>query len=158
MSLLGRPVQIAYSANGPETLAQAAKDFRRRTGAGPFVLAEHIELDHCHIDGHESIFDHSSAYGWWGDVMVELVREHTPPIGPSPGGLHHLAFMVDDLGTGISWCQQQGWPLRLRAQTAGGQEFVFCDARDDLGHLIEMYEPSDRLVAFYDYVRKLALT
>jgi hypothetical protein len=40
----------------------------------------------------------------------------------------------------------------------GGQEFVFCDARHDLGHFIEMYEPSDRLLSFYDYVRQLSQT
>lgn len=88
---------------------------------------------------------------------MELVREHTEPLGPSPSGLHHLAFMVDSLSSGIDWCAQQGWPLILHAQTGGGQEFVFCDARPDLGHFIEMYEPSERLLGFYDYVRLLSL-
>ena len=41
-------------------------------------------------------FDHSSAYGQWGDVMVELVEEHTPPLVAPGSGVHHLAFIVDD--------------------------------------------------------------
>ena len=69
-----------------------------------------------------------------------------------------MAFMVESLPAGIDWCAQQGWPLILQAQTSGGQEFVFCDARPDLGHFIEMYEPSERLLGFYDYVRNLSLT
>jgi catechol 2,3-dioxygenase-like lactoylglutathione lyase family enzyme len=158
MSLLGRPVQIAYSARGENSLEEAAEIFRDRTHCGPFVFAHHIELSSCTINGATSTFDHSSAYGWWGEVMVELVREHSEPLGPSPTGLHHLAFMVDSLPAGIDWCAQQGWPLTLHAQTSGGQEFVFCDARHDLGHFIEMYEPSDRLLGFYDYVRQLSQT
>lgn len=158
MSILGRPVQIAYSARGDDTLEEASETFRRRTSCGPFVIAHHIEIANCSVNGKPAIFDHSSAYGWWGEVMVELVREHTEPLGPSPTGLHHLAFMVDNLNMGIDWCQQQGWPLLLHAQTSGGQEFVFCDARQELGHFIEMYEPSERLLGFYDYVKNLALS
>ena len=158
MSLLGRPVQIAYSARGENSLEEAAEIFRDRTHCGPFVFAHHIELSSCTINGATSTFDHSSAYGWWGEVMVELVREHSEPLGPSPTGLHHLAFMVDSLSDGIDWCAQQGWPLILHAQTRSGQEFVFCDARHDLGHFIEMYEPSERLLNFYDYVRQLSQT
>ena len=69
-----------------------------------------------------------------------------------------MAFLVESLSTGLEWCAQQGWPLTLHAQTGSGQEFVFCDARHDLGHFIEMYEPSERLLGFYDYVRQLSLT
>jgi hypothetical protein len=69
-----------------------------------------------------------------------------------------MAFRVDSLQEGIDWCTEQGWPLTLHATTGGGQEFVFCDARHDLGHFIEMYEPSDRLLNFYDHVRQLSQT
>ena len=125
MSILGRPVQIAYSARGTDTLEDAASEFRLRTSCGPFVFAHHIEIASCTMNGVTRTFDHSSAYGWWGEVMVELVREHSEPLGPSPTGLHHLAFMVDSLSDGIDWCAHQGWPLTLHAQTNGGQEFVF---------------------------------
>ena len=47
------------------------------------------------------MFDHTSAYGQWGDIMVELVQDHGT--GPSvvrdlynvdESGLHHLAFSL----------------------------------------------------------------
>ena len=156
-SQLGRPVQIAYSAGGPRSLEQCAEAFRQQVDCGPFVFAHHIAISRCTVNGQPAIFDHSSAYAWWGEVMVELVREHSDPIGPNPTGIHHLAFMVDELGSGIDWCQQQGWPLVLQAETSGGQEFVFCDSRNDLGHFIEMYEPSPRLLGFYEHVRGLSM-
>lgn len=156
MSFLGRPVQIAYSANGDGTLEELAVAFRARTGCGPFVFAHHIPLASCEVNGFPFTFDHSSAYAWWGEVMVELVREHSRPLGPVPTGVHHLAFMVDSLNDGIDACRQLGWPLLLFARTEGGQEFAFCDATADLGHFIEMYEPSPRLLGFYEHVRGLS--
>ena len=152
-SPLHQPVQIAYAVTD---VATAAARFAATTGAGPFFVVEHIALDAARVCGVDGTFDHSSAYGHWGTVMVELVEEHSrPPIVAAPG-LHHLAFMVDDLGAAVEWCTAKGWEEALFARTTRGQEFAFCDARHDLGHLIEMYEPSARLLAFYALVAAAA--
>ncbi len=151
-SVLGSPVQIAYAV---DDVHAAAARFAATTGAGPFIVVEHIALaDVRRADGIET-FDHSSAYGQWGEVMVELVQEHGAPLR-SRGGLHHLAFMVPDLTAARVECAERGWPEVLWATTASGQEFVFHDALDELGHLVELYEPSPRLLAFYARVRAMA--
>lgn len=154
---LGPPVQIAYAVPSSEDLRSAADDFRSRTGAGPFLIVEHIELKSATVDGSPSSFDHSSAYGQWGPVMVELIQEHTVPlIGPS-SGIHHLAFMVESLDPAIRSCRASGWPVFLDATTAGGVRFVFCDARATHGHFVELYERTSALVAFYERIRALAV-
>jgi hypothetical protein len=145
---LGAPVQVAYAVTD---VAAAAATFAAQTGAGPFFVIEHIAIETARVHGAPASFDHSSAYGQWGPIMVELVEEHTPPLVPPPG-LHHLAFMVPDLRASTVACTTQGWPEVLWARTAGGQEFAFCDARQQRGHLIEMYEPSTRLLSFYEMV------
>lgn len=152
--MLGVPRQIAYAV--PDLSAATIDSFASATGAGPFVVAEHIELDRCAIDGLDGEFDHSSAYGQWGDVMVELIVEHqTRRIGPATG-VHHVAFMVDSLERAVAHCEGTAWPVALDATTRHGQRFVMCDARPRLGHLVELYEPSPALVAFYAHVRHLA--
>lgn len=156
VSPLARPVQIAYAVDPSRDLEHVAAEFRASTGAGPFVVVRNISLTSCTIGGRPGEFDHSSAYGWWGDVMVELVQEHTPSLIGRTAGLHHVAFMVPDLEESIAWCARQHWPTLLDAHTGTGQRFVFADARDSLGHLVEMYEPSERLLGFYDHVRQLA--
>ena len=88
--------------------------------------------------------------------MVELVVEHSPPIVESRSGVHHLAFMVPNLRTVMAWCVEQGWPEVLWAETASGQQFAFCDARAERGHLIELYEPSAGLLGFYAMVKNAA--
>ena len=144
-SPLVRPVQVAYAVSDVHV---AADRFAATTGAGPFFVIEHIALAEARVHGVPGEFDHSSGYGQWGDIMVELVQEHTPALVVPPS-VHHVAFMVDDLRTSIAWCAAQGWPEVMFARTTTGQEFAFCDARAILGHLIEMYEPSPRLLEFY---------
>lgn len=151
-SPLQRPVQIAYAVTD---VIAAAQRFAGRTGAGPFFFAHHIALDSATIDGKAAAFDHSSAFGQWGDLMVELIHEHTRPL-VAPGSVHHMAFMVDDLLEAIQWCGSNGWAETLFARTSSGQEFAFCDARADLGHLLELYEPSPPLLAFYEMVANAA--
>jgi len=153
-SELGHPVQIAYAVAPDRDLQEIATDFRRRTGAGPFVVASHIALSSSIVMGVAAPFDHSSAYGQWGDVMVELLQEHTPPIVTSTG-VHHMAFMVESVERSIETCAQHGWSVVLDAETASGQRFVFCDARADLGHLVELYEPTPALLAFYEHIRSI---
>jgi catechol 2,3-dioxygenase-like lactoylglutathione lyase family enzyme len=149
---LRAPVQIAYAVTDVEA---AAAVFAETTGAGPFFVIPHIALASARVRGADGAFDHSSAYGQWGPVMVELVEEHTPPL-VRPGDVHHLAFMVDSLARAALWCERQGWSEVLHAETTGGQVFAFHDARAERGHLVELYEPSDRLVAFYAMVAAAA--
>jgi catechol 2,3-dioxygenase-like lactoylglutathione lyase family enzyme len=149
---LGRPVQVAYAVTD---VRRAAASFAERTGAGPFFVVEHIAVSSAHVRGQIGAFDHSSAYGQWGEVMVELVEEHSPPL-VAPGRVHHLAFMVPSLAEAEAWCLGHGWPEVLLATTTGGQQFAFHDATSGLGHLVELYEPSDRLRAFYVFVATAA--
>jgi hypothetical protein len=68
-----RAAQIAYHVPDPVT---AAADCARRYGWGPFYLLEHIPLASCEYRGRPARFDHSSAYGQAGDLMVELISQH----------------------------------------------------------------------------------
>jgi catechol 2,3-dioxygenase-like lactoylglutathione lyase family enzyme len=145
-------VQIAYAAD--DVIADAER-FAASTGAGPFFVLRHIPLVSSRVHGVDAPFDHSSAYGQWGPLMVELVHEHTPAV-VEPGRVHHLAFMVPSLDSAAAWCESHGWPEVLRAATSGGQSFAFHDARAERGHLIELYEPSDRLLGFYAMVADAA--
>ena len=124
MNPLGAPVQVAY---GVDDVERAANRFSANTGAGPFFIVRHIALEAARVHGVAGSFDHSSAYGQWGSVMVELVQEHTPPLVPLDGSaqrIHHLAFLVPDLGAACDQCVARGWPEVLWARTGGGQQFA----------------------------------
>ena len=161
MFKLGPPVQIAYAVNDAHQAAdQWAKDF----GAGPFFIAEHIPVTNVIHRGNPGVFDHTSAYGQWGNIMVELVQDHGE--GPSairdlyaPGetGLHHVAYFVDDLDTATTELAERGFPLAMSAEARGTTRFHFIDAVSQMGHFLELYEPSPALQSFYQKVRDTSM-
>ncbi|MFT4987412.1 MAG: hypothetical protein ACI9BK_000179 [Acidimicrobiales bacterium] len=147
------PVQIAYAVDDVVTAAESWVAL----GAGPFFVRNHIPVSNSRMHGVPAAFDHSSAYGQYGDVMVELLCEHHPNadrIGPS-AGVHHMAFFVDDVAEAQAAMTTHGWAETLYAEAAT-TAFAMHDARDELGHLIEIYKDSPRLVGFYDMVRSTA--
>jgi hypothetical protein len=147
-------VQIAYCVADVE---EAAVMWQSQFGAGPFVIRRHIELENVRIAGAPGTFDHSSAYGQWGEIMVELVQQHTPVIG-APMGIHHCAYFVDDLETAQLTLVDAGFPELLWAQVAGSSTaFAYHDAHPTLGHLIEVYVGTPRLREFYAHIRSLSL-
>lgn len=155
-----RPVQIAYHVPDP---AAAAIEAARTFGWGPFFLFEHIPLQSCHYRGRASAFDHSSAYGQAGELMVEFITQH----GDEPSvvrdvyrgherGIHHVAHFVPGLEEAVAGYGALGFETAMDAVTRDGVRFAMLDTRATLGHLLELYEPGPGLTRFYDYVRRKA--
>ncbi len=161
MFKLGPPVQIAYAVVDAH---DAARKWVEGFGAGPFFIAEHIPVTNVVHRGTPAVFDHTSAYGQWGEIMVELVQDHGE--GPSavrdlyaPGesGLHHVAYFVDDLDEATAELAKRGFPLAMSAEARGETRFHFVDAVAELGHFLELYELSPELKSFYEKVRDEAI-
>lgn len=153
-----RPVQLAYHVPDP---AAAAVRYARDFGWGPFFIMEHIPLAHSLHRGKPAPFDHTSAYGQAGDVMVELITQHDDApsalrdmYGPTESGLHHVAYFVPSLADALTAFRERGYEVALDARTATGTEFAMVDLVRDLGHMIELYEQRDDLAKFYAYVKR----
>ncbi|MEM9042761.1 MAG: VOC family protein [Actinomycetota bacterium] len=161
MSASAAPVaQIAYFVTD---IRRSAAAMVESLGAGPFHVIDRIELSSCVHRGRPADFVHSSAYGQWGSVMVEFVQQDSA--GPSPfrdmyapgeEGIHHVATIVPDLHAAIADHADHGRELASIQTTTTGTEFAFVDATADLGHMIELYEPSDGLLGFYAMIRAAA--
>ena len=154
------PVQIAYHVPDP---ARAARRLAQQFGWGPFFLFEHIPLSRCLYRGAASHFDHSSAYGQAGDLMVELITQHddSPSVlrerfGAQETGVHHVARFVPDLAVALARAREDGIAVALEACTATGTGFAMLDTVADLGHMVEIYVGADALLKFYRYVRRAA--
>ncbi|MEM7286288.1 MAG: VOC family protein [Actinomycetota bacterium] len=160
MTPLGPIVQVAYFV--PDARAAAAR-MAASHGAGPFHVLDRIELAWGELRGEPCDFVHTSAYGQWGGVMMELVQQDVE--GPSPfremyapgeGGIHHVATMVDDLAATYERLAASGLELAARAMTRTGTEFAFVDTVDTQGHMTEIYERAPALLGFYEMVRSAA--
>ena len=157
---LGRIVQIAYAV---EDVRAAARSFAERVGAGPFFVRHHDLPRRVDHRGQPGTFDHSSAYGQWGSVQVELVQIHRAEpasladIVQRTSGIHHVATFVESIDDEQRRLVELGWPAVMTAETASGLRYAFHDARDQLGHLLEIYEPSPGVLALYAMVAAAAV-
>jgi len=59
-----------------DDLPAAAARFAERFGAGPFYAFEHILFDEVTHRGDPAVYDHSSAFGQCGPIIVELTQVH----------------------------------------------------------------------------------
>lgn len=154
-----RPVQIAYHVPDPRS---AAEHFAREFGWGPFYLLEHIPLDTCLYRGRPAVFDHTSAYGQAGELMVELISQgdERPSVlrdlyGAAQTGIHHVAYFVPSLPQTLASFRERGYEIALEASTRG-TAFAMVDAVPTVGHMLEFYEPCAPLQRFYEFVKHKA--
>lgn len=154
--------QVAYFCADAR---QAAESHHRQFGSGPFFLAEHIPLKSCIHRGIARELDHTSAYGQWGEVMIEFVQQNNP--GPSVFhdlypedsgryGLHHVALFVDDVDDAARRLAENGFATACRAEMNDGFVFAFADATATLGHMLELYVAVPSLAGFYRAVARAA--
>jgi hypothetical protein len=154
--------QIAYFV--PDVRA-AARAHSAAFGSGPYYVADHIPLARALHRGTARDLDHSSAYGQWGEVMIEFCQQNNPgssafhdlyPEGSGGQGLHHVALFVDDLDAAVAGFAAQGHALALDAAMTDGFRYVFVDTIATYGHMLELYEPTATLIGFYETVRRSA--
>ena len=127
-------------------------------------MLEHIPLEWARHRGRAAEFDHSSAYGQGGDVMIEFISQHGDApsalrdmYAASERGIHHVATFVPDVRAAAAGYAARGFELALEARTTTGVEFTIVDTRALFGHMIELYEPGAGLAKFYEFVRKASL-
>lgn len=153
-------MQLAYVVTDVTT---AARRWAEQHGAGPFFVSPHIEVTDVVYRGRPAHFDHSTALGQLGGLMIELLQDHGE--GPSavrdlyaPGetGLHHVAHFVDDLHAETARLGELGYRLAQSALARGVTRFHYIDTVAERGHMLELYEPGPSLLATYNRVADAA--
>jgi len=93
--------QNAYLVNSIE---DAADDWARLYGAGPFYVRRHHKTDEFMYRGTPEEADVSYAFGYLGDMMIQFIVQHDEKgsiyrdmFKPGEQGFHHIAYLVDDV-------------------------------------------------------------
>jgi len=154
-------VQNAYVVND---VFQSALRMVDLIGAGPFFVLEHIALSECLYRGKQVHFDHTSAYGQCGPIMIELVQQNNDApsafrdmYAPGEEGLHHVASFVDDFDAEVARYAALGFEAANLATTTGGTRFAYIDTTSLLGHMVEFYEDDQGVRDFYAMVAAAAV-
>jgi hypothetical protein len=109
------------------------------------------------------MFDHSSAFGQWGPVRVELtvIHETDPPelrdtMAPDgPGRVGHVGILVDSLEEASARLEATCGPAYHAGRT-GPVSAVWHDARATLGHSVELLQRNDFLIGLYARIAQSA--
>ncbi len=143
---------------------EAAKAHAAAFGSGPYYVADHIPLTMARYRGQPGVFDHTSAYGQWGDVMVEMVQVHSKEpsvftdLYPNGGtGFHHIALIVDNLDATMKEFEAMGFAEGFYGEVGPGNGFAMMDATRQFGHFVELYQPSPALLGVYHLVKNASM-
>jgi hypothetical protein len=155
-----RTIQNAYFVNDIDA---AIDRWHRLWGVGPFFVRRHIVLPKVSYRGRLATLDISAAYVQAGPIQVELVTQHDN--GPSAfreafadgqEGFHHVAMIPHDYAATLEHYASLGFPVITELRTASGRGAAYVDTRAILGHMLEVYWPSDSLTELYSEVAKAA--
>jgi hypothetical protein len=91
-----------------------------------------------------------------GPIQIELVTQH----GNDPsafrevfrkgeGGFHHVGMMTESYDATLSQYERAGFPVVTELRTAAGRGAAYIDTRPMLGHMLEVYRPSESLARLY---------
>ncbi len=145
-----------------EDLRTGVERFASAFGAGPFYGMEHIAFDEVSYRGEPAVYDHSSAFGQWGPILVELTQVHdAQPSGlrdalTAPGGgVGHVAWLADSLPAETARLAALGIEP-FHAGRTGPAFATWFEGGPLLGHPIEVLERREELLRFYAMIRQAA--
>lgn len=146
LTTLGNIMQFAYV---PADIDGALEFWIETMGVGPFFALDHVKLDDVRYRGAPSDIDFSIFIGYWGDVQIELIRQHNaaPSIyqawrDEGREGVHHICILVDDMDAARRTVREAGATVVQEGRVPGGGEVIYVDAGGGAGTLVEILKPA----------------
>jgi methylmalonyl-CoA/ethylmalonyl-CoA epimerase len=157
---LGDIMQMAYV---PFDYAAALKFWTQKMGAGPFFEANHIKLQNVKYLGQPIDLDFSLAIGYWGDIQIELVRQHNdvPSIFSTwlrngHEGVHHACILVDSLDEARKHCAEHDMTIAQEGTVRSGGEVIYIDTGGGPGSMVEVLARGPGTDAYFAMMKKAA--
>lgn len=164
-SLLLLPRSVVQNCYVVKDLDEACQRFYRIYGIGPFVGGSEGVLDNHVYRGQPAPPIHLRAvFVQSGDLNIELVQLLSD--GPSAfhdmygdggEGLHHVALFADDYEAERDRFVSLGMPVASEFTVPFGAQICYIDAREQLGHMIELYPEHEIIRAMYAQARNEAI-
>jgi len=150
-----------------DDLEEAAMQWVKMMGTGPFFFIPHLQYDDLTYRGKPATLDQSSAVCQWGTIQVELFQQHCQsPSGvrdmwsPGQSCIQHLTWWANDLDAETRRLEGLGFPtvMTCRLPSVSGMRMAWFDTRPLLGTMVEVYEESEVVRDFYRRVAQAAET
>jgi catechol 2,3-dioxygenase-like lactoylglutathione lyase family enzyme len=157
---LGEIMQLAYV---PADFDAALRFWIETVGAGPFFALDHVKLNDVKYHGAPVEVDFSMVIGYWGDLQIELIRQHNdvPSIykawrDAGHEGLHHVCILVDDMAHARKVCANAGATVAQEGVVPNGGEVIYVDTGGGPGTMVEILKPGPGSREFFAMMREAA--
>lgn len=146
---------LFQSAYFVDSLDAAIPRWATTLDAGPFFVTSHHRADWFRYKGEPVEADVSYAFGYAGDVQIQLIEQHddTPSIyrdmfGPGEYGHHHVAMLVHDYEAERDRLVAQGHELACELR-ANDVQACYFDTRPTIGTYTELHTDPDRIITTF---------
>lgn len=155
---LGTLMQMAWV---PKDYDAALRYWTEKMGVGPFFELNHIQTEKTLYRGAAANIDFSVAIAYWGDMQIEIIRQHNDApsiyktwLDAGREGMHHVCIQVD-MVKARQVCADVGAEVMQELWLPGGGEAIYVDAG---GELIEMIDFPAENLAFFEQMKAAART
>jgi catechol 2,3-dioxygenase-like lactoylglutathione lyase family enzyme len=149
--------QIAYIV--PEIHA-ATRFFKEKLGVPAFMVKEDIEGQEQTYLGKPGTFRHSIAFGYAGDMQIELIQSlsgastYADFLSQHPqGGIHHLGIQVEDYDAAFADMTARGFRM-VQSGRNGETRFAYFDVGHPVGTLFEIVFLAPKIRAAFDRLKR----
>ena len=131
-------------------LDAAQRGMRATLGCSEFVNLPASDLDY-ELRGARVSCAIELGFARSGNMQIELLHPvrgkglHVEFLASNGPGLHHLGFLVDDIGAVIALGESHGFP-RVMGAKFGSLTFCYLDTWDALGLYVELVEDPDAMM------------
>ncbi len=158
------PARIVQNCYVVADLEEGCARFNRLFGIGPFVGGNSFELgDHVYRGRPAPPVAMRGVFVQSGDLNIEIVEvnSRTPSafadmFGAGEEGLHHVAMFCDDYAASRDRFVAAGMPVASEFVLGFGPQICYIDARQPLGHMIELYPENAIIRGMYAQARDAA--
>jgi methylmalonyl-CoA/ethylmalonyl-CoA epimerase len=149
--------QIAYVV--PD-IQGAVRFFKEKLGVPNFLVKENIEGQEQTYRGKPGDFRHSIAFGYAGDMQIELIQSlsgestYSEFLAQNPkGGVHHLGIFVEDYAAAVADMKARGFEL-VQSGRNGETRFAYFDVDHPIGTLLEVVYLAAPIRAAFDRLKR----
>jgi hypothetical protein len=140
LAALGAPMQLAFV---PTDIDKAISHWAGTVGAGPFFHLPELSLPETRYRGVPTDPVFSLWLGYWGDMQVELIRQHNdaPSIyrdAADDRRLHHVCLLVDDFAQAMTAAADA--EVVQDAMVPGGGQVAYVQPAQ--GPMVELLKPA----------------
>lgn len=147
----GAIMQLAFV---PHDVDVALAYWTGTMGAGPFFHLPNIRLEGTRYLGAPTDPEFSLWLGYWGDLQIELIRQHNEAPSIYLGAaddrrLHHVCLLVEDFAASVAAVPDA--EMVQEAMVAGGGQVAYVQPR--FGPMVELLKPSPGTADLFGLMR-----